>query len=347
MTIIFTLCSNNYLAQARILAASVRQHQPSWTFIIGLVDKKDAGIPYDSFGYEVIEMSGVEPGIDALAGKYNIIELNTCLKPTFFQYLFGPRNAEQVIYLDPDTRLYGPLEEVEKLLADQDIILTPHILSPIAQDGLFPDEPLFLNYGLYNLGFLALRRTGQTLRFLQWWKDRTYLKGYDLPAKGLFTDQLWINLAPLYFDKVWILRHPGYNMGPWNLHERSLKGRDGQFFLESGEPLAFYHFSNFKPAVPRLHGDYTRHTMAQRPDLRGLYDDYREEMRREGYHQYSVMPCHYVAVHKEFLLRQQALLAEKEAGAGRALPFYKKMIRGLKAMLPLRLKRLAHALIKI
>ena len=347
MKIIFTLCSNNYLAQARILARSVLQYQDSWKFVIGLVDKKDPAIPYQTFGHEVLELSLVEPRIEVLAEKYSIIELNTCLKPAFFQYLFGKYNADQVIYLDPDTCLYGPLEEVDKGLVHHEFILTPHILSPIAQDGLFPDEPLFLNYGLYNLGFLALKRTGQTLRFLQWWKDRTYLRGYDNPAKGLFTDQLWINLVPLYFDKVWILRHPGYNMGPWNLHERSLRTVPGHFLLDSGDPLAFFHFSGFKPSIAKLHGDYTRNTMAQRPDLRGLYEDYKKRMEEEGYDMYSSIPCHYAAIRKNHLERQRTLVEEKEAAARASLPFYKRKIRYLKSMLPVRLKRLAHELIKI
>ena len=39
MKIIFTICSNNYLAQAKALGDSVLQTNPDYTFFIGLVDE--------------------------------------------------------------------------------------------------------------------------------------------------------------------------------------------------------------------------------------------------------------------------------------------------------------------
>jgi len=341
MNVIFTLCSNNYLAQAKVLADSVRQYHPDWTFLLGLVDKKHPSIAYDELGFEVLELASIEPKMVALAQKYSIIELNTCVKPTFFEYLFEQRKASQAIYMDPDTCLYAPLDAVSSLLppgTQQHFVLTPHILSPLPLDGLSPDEPLFLNYGLYNLGFLALARSSETQRFLRWWRERTYLKGFDNPARGLFTDQLWINLVPLYFEGASILRHPGYNMAPWNLHERFLREGNGSFFLESGEALVFYHFSGFRPGVPRIHKDYTRYTFDQRADLRRLYLEYEQKVLLSKYAAYTVIPCHYVAVRNEYLALRQVQSP---------LPFYRKTIRHVKGMLPVKLKQLALDLIKM
>lgn len=340
MNIIFTLCSNNYLAQAMVLAGSVRQFQPDWTFLIGLVDKKDPSIPYRDFGFEVLEIAQMEPKINSLAQKYSIVELNTCVKPAFFEYLFQQRRAERVIYMDPDTCLFSRLDAVDQLLSTHDFVVTPHILSPIPMDGLSPDEPLFLNYGLYNLGFLALKRSAETQRFLRWWRERTYQKGYDNPARGLFTDQLWINLVPLFFEGVAILRHPGYNMAPWNLHERILLEKDNGYHLESGEPLAFYHFSGFKPGVPKLHNDYTRFTMEQRAGLKTLYQRYEQQISQNQYTTYSRIPCHYVSVRQEFLAQQQATSQPP-------VSFYRKKVRQFKGLLPVRLKKLALDLIKM
>ena len=339
MNFLFTLCSNNYLAQAKVLADSVRQFLPDWTFLLGLVDKKDPSIPYQDFGFEVTEIAQMEPRINTLAQKYSIIELNTCVKPAFFEYIFQHRKADRVIYMDPDTCVYGPFDAVDQLLSVHDIVLTPHILSPIPMDGLSPEEPLFLNYGLYNMGFLALNNSAGTQRFLRWWRERTYQKGYDNPARGLFTDQLWINLVPLYFEGVAILRHPGYNMAPWNLHERSLRDAAGNFYLESGEQLIFYHFSGYKPGVPKIHKDHTRYTMQQRNDLKTLYEDYEQKAGQAQYLRYSGMPCHYVAVRQEFLALQQT--------SQPPIPFYRKKIRQFKGILPVRLKKLALDLIKM
>lgn len=345
MKIIFTLCSNNYLAQALVLYRSALQYQPAWKFVIGLVDKKNKDIDYEDFGCEVIEAEIPEPDIIPLAEKYSIVELNTCVKPQFFTYLFEIYQAEQVIYLDPDTCIYSPLHEIDTLLTTNEFIITPHVLTPVPLDGCTPDEPLFLNYGIYNLGFLALRKTEQTLLFLEWWKERTYQKGYDKPAAGLFTDQLWINLVPVYFSNVAVLRHAGYNMAPWNLHERKLEDNKMVIHRGNNAPLAFFHFSSFDPANMALHKDYSRFRLHQRSDLLPLYNSYKAKLESEHYYHYKKFACYYVGIRQQYLRLQAHLQREQEAQRYAQLPIYQKMARQLKRRLPGGIKRFAVKLI--
>ena len=49
MLISFTLCSNNYLAQAKTLGDSFKKHHPDFEFIIGLVDDFSDQIDYTAF----------------------------------------------------------------------------------------------------------------------------------------------------------------------------------------------------------------------------------------------------------------------------------------------------------
>ncbi len=84
----FTLCSNNYLAQAQVLGNSLKQFHPESNFIIGLVDEKIKEIDYSRIPFEVLPVSSIEPKLDELLTKYDIIELNTCIKPAMFEYLF-------------------------------------------------------------------------------------------------------------------------------------------------------------------------------------------------------------------------------------------------------------------
>ena len=341
MKLIFTLCSNNYLAHARVLCNSVNLHQAGWKFILGLVDQKDESIDYSAINGDVIEVAQVESGIINLAEKFSIVELNTCVKPAFFQYLFEKYDAEQVIYLDPDTCLYSRMEEVDNQLADQDFILTPHILSPISIDEKTPTEPLFLNYGLYNLGFLSLKSTRQTREFLQWWKERTYRYGFDKPAHGLFTDQLWINLVPVYYDRVQILRHAGYNMAPWNLHERFLSAGNDSYYVNSSIQLVFYHFSGYDPEKQKFHKDYTRFSMMERPDLHKLYEDYRIQLETEGHKQCRKIPCFYTGI------RNKMINLEQENKVHRKLPYHLRIIKEVKRLTPAQIKRFALKIIKI
>lgn len=338
MQVIFTLCSNNYLPQALSLAESASRFQPGWKFVIGLVDRLDTSIDYKTFETEIVTVETVEPAIESLAKKFSIVELNTCVKPAFFEYFFQQRNATEVLYLDPDTRLYHSLEALQEVLLEHEIVLTPHILSPIPLDGQRPNEPLFLNYGIYNLGFLALKRSQNSLQLVDWWKQRVYHWGYDQPCNGLFTDQLWMNFAPVFFEKVYVLRNPGYNMAPWNLHERRLS-RENETILVNGQfPLVFFHFSSVAPGQDLLHREYNRFLPGSRPDLEQLYREYRNNLESLQYAELRVVPCYYDAFRQQVLQQQaeQQQLARQQQFD--ELPYHKKLVRQIRSNIPEGLK---------
>jgi hypothetical protein len=278
MRVIFTICSNNYLHQAQTLGKSVKMNCSNSKFYIGLADELDERINYAEIDAEIIPIKSIEPTVNYLIQKYNIIEFNTAIKPRYFEYFLHETEANEITYLDPDVCLFGDPNDVTSQYSDAEIFLTPHILTPIPFDDKKPDEPLFLNYGLYNLGFIHIKKGSHSVKLIDWWKQRTYKKGYDNPAIGLFTDQLWMNLTPLLFSRVHILTHMGLNMAPWNLHERALTSVDGKFVVNSDQPLIFYHFSGFAINEWKLHKDYNRFTFNNRPDIIALYTEYKNRL---------------------------------------------------------------------
>ncbi|HEY4155525.1 MAG TPA: hypothetical protein VGM24_08855 [Puia sp.] len=319
MDFVFTICSNNYLSQAIVLGNSLKLHEPRFCFLIALVDEKDNRIDYDSIPFEVLPVNLIIPDFDELAQKYNIIELNTSVKPGVIEFLFLKRSAGTVIYLDPDIRVFAPFTELEEAFSQYGIVLTPHIYTPIPLDGKIPSENLFLNYGIYNLGFLGLKNGGETLKFLKWWKERTYSLGYIRISEGLFVDQLPVNLVPLFFNNVGILKCMGYNMAPWNLHERYLSRVNGEYFVNDREKLRFFHFSSFiidsgELSVPF----YNRFNLKERPDLKEIYEQYNEELKSAGYFFYSGFKCSYMAK-KEIVLAQDKLNSWKKKSALRRM----------------------------
>ncbi len=233
---------------AKVLGDSILRHNPSARFLVVLCDEKRPDIDYAAVAGEVITAADIEPRWGELSRKYNIVELNTCIKPRVFQFLFEERGIPEAIYFDPDIQVYQPLDFMHLELTSHTILLTPHICTPIGMDGRIPSENTFLKFGIYNLGFIAIADRGDARKFLDWWKGHTYEMGYSDTYKGMFVDQLPINLAPVFFRDVKILLRRGLNMAPWNLHERSLQLENGQFVVENDGPLVFYHFSSLKPA---------------------------------------------------------------------------------------------------
>jgi hypothetical protein len=208
--------------------------------------------------------------------KYDILELNTNVKPTFMKYLIQAFDLETLIYLDPDIFVYSPLTPVfEALNGRTSAILTPHMTTPV-DDGKLPGEQEMLYNGTYNLGFVAVRRCEESWRLLSWWERRCLDLGFSEGRTGLFVDQKWMNLAPGMFEQVKILRHPGCNMAYWNLHERILTEDAKNYIVNGWAHLCFFHFSGIVLDDPAMLSKNTdRYTLADRPDLTRLFREYK------------------------------------------------------------------------
>src|SRR5439155_18703038 len=254
-----TIISRNYLSDARILAASYLEHHPAarvYVLVVdGLPDGCDAGKGVSVIGPEELNL----PFFSELCFKYDVTELSTAVKPALLSLLLNRYNEEQVIYLDPDILVMRRFDELIACLPTADIVLIPHLLKPIPQDGFRPTEQDILIAGAYNLGFIAVRKCQTTQEFLAWWqmrlKDGCFV---DVPH-GLMTDQKWIDLVPGLFVAS-ILKDETYNIAYWNIHSRVIQ-REGHGFFVNGRPLTFFHFSGFSPAAPEVfskHQDRTQ-----------------------------------------------------------------------------------------
>lgn len=300
--IIFTICSNNYLAQAKTLGDSILKQNPDYNFIIFLCDKKNSKIDYSFLKpHQIIEV--YEIGIknfNEMVSKYNIIELNTSIKPFAFYYLFKTyKDAEYVMYFDPDTYVFNKLKAVEEELKDNSILLTPHIYTPIEFDGETPTENTFTQNGIYNLGFLALRKNEEIYKLIDWWMRRLEINCYNNPKEGIFVDQLPMNFAPIFFKNVKISENWGLNMAPWNLHERTLTMKDDKYYVNDKFPLIFYHFSNYNPNNPDLLSThYTRVTFENNNILKKAYDTYKKEIISNNYNNLFKIECFYKSSQK-------------------------------------------------
>lgn len=297
MTLAFTLCSINYLAQARTLGDSLKRTNPHIRFVIGLVDRLDtANVPADKLPeFELLELHRIGmDGLDEMCEHYNITELNTAVKPYFFRYFFEKvPQIKNVIYFDPDIIVYQPLTQLEALLEKNDFVLTPHLTTPI-DDQLTPNELHHLNTGVYNLGFIALNKSPEALDFVKWWEEKLFDECKIDLCNGLFVDQHWVNFAPVFWNNVHVEKHPGWNAAYWNLHERLFTQQGGRH-LVNGLPVVFFHYSGYDPAKPSVISKYQdRFTFDRRPDLNSLFDYYREELLRNHNAYYRQFPCYYI-----------------------------------------------------
>ncbi|KAB2860412.1 MAG: group 1 glycosyl transferase, partial [Anaerolineae bacterium] len=295
-TIACTIISKNYLAAARTLVNSLRQFHDNIYPVVLLVDiiEDDFDPSAENFHTMLAQDLGI-PRWSHFAMKYDIMELNTAVKPYLLEALFDRFEAQKVIYFDPDIVIYHQLDDLLTLLDEHGVVLTPHLLDPL-NDDFSPSELNILQAGTFNLGFIALARKYQWRELLQWWQKRLYNNCTREIDKGMFVDQHWADLMPSLYDGVYILRNPGYNLAYWNFKTRDLQhGPDGYYVDSPENPLIFFHFSGFSvdnlDAVSK-HQD--RFVMSQ---LNGAYHqifaDYRQRLLDNDYHNTRKLPYFY------------------------------------------------------
>lgn len=253
MIVATSICAN-YIPKAKVLAASLKKHNPDVVFVLCLVERTAHPEATSMFFDEVVLAGELNiPDFESFMFRYSIVEASTAVKGHLFQELFRRFPQESVfVYLDPDILVTGPLTELREELKKHTIILTPHLCEPEVDLGaIWDNEVCALKHGVFNLGFLAIRRSEESVRFVDWWASRLYELCYaDIPA-GLFTDQRWIDLAPCFFD-VFVFRHPGYNAAPWNLSRRKITENEKGEFMSNSMPLRFFHFSGFDSGANEL-----------------------------------------------------------------------------------------------
>jgi len=290
---IFTIVSANYIAYAATLMQSVRDHHPNAARFIVLVDAPQDFPDLDlAAGLLQADACGI-PGFANMALWYDVMELNTAVKPSVFLHLFS-QGFDRVIYLDPDILVAAPLQEAWTGLQDHSCVLTPHHTQPL-QDGRHPNDLAIMKSGVYNLGFLGLRGDADGTRLARWWADRLLAHcRVDIPGH-MFTDQRWMDMAPAFVARTLILRHPGCNLAYWNLPHREVRGAPAPGFTVDGQPLVFAHFSGIKPDDPgsfSKHQDrYTADTLP--PAMAALCTDYRRRVLANGWARTTALPYAY------------------------------------------------------
>lgn len=285
-----TIVSANYFAFARTVAKSFRLQHPKDEFFILIVDRRseivDEAARADGLQLLYVEDLQIED-FRSVSFRYDILELNTGVKPTFLKHILN-MGFDKVIYLDPDIYVYGSLDFIYERLESSNIVVTPHATAPIV--GLeSPTDEEFSSIGVFNLGFVAVNAASEARRFLDWWEGRCLQFGYCEYQTGLFVDQKWIDLAPCYFDGLYILKHKGCNVAHWNFQERVIEEQAGGWSV-SGVPLAFFHFSGIDVAADSQISKHRKITLADKPELRPLFESYRKNVRENEHSKFITIP---------------------------------------------------------
>ncbi len=207
--------------------------------------------------------------------KYRAVSMDAfrwAMKPVFLQHLLERGHAEALIYVDNDIHFFNDYSFLFDELETHDIILTPHWRSSDPQADSTNFFTLYTS-GLYNGGFVGVTR--DALPALAWWASACLYVCEKNAARGQFVDQAHLNLLPVYFDRVKIIRHRGCNVANWNRLECRRVQRDGTVLINGVYSVVFIHFT---------HSTIRGIDRGDDAPLAPFLQEYRESLRRHGAH---------------------------------------------------------------
>ncbi|CAG5004457.1 hypothetical protein DYBT9275_03374 [Dyadobacter sp. CECT 9275] len=226
MNIIYTVCNRSSLPHALALGASVMEHQPGDIFYIGWVDNRP--VPHLPEQYRIIPVTDLAiPLWQQMTEQYYDFELLPACRPWFAKKIMELNpHCNRLTFFAPTVLL---LNSVESVIGRQaEMTLTPHITSPLRKSAPLEDKRI-LNIGMFHAGSWSIRKSTQTLDFLNWWAVRTLDRAkYDL-CDGMCLDQLWLNFGPVRIHNWEKVSEPSWHYGLHRLPNHPLEAANGQF----------------------------------------------------------------------------------------------------------------------
>jgi hypothetical protein len=270
--IVLAVATRSHVSQAVCALSSLGGLSGDWAKRVYVVDYEPPPRVVDG-----VEVAGLPMTLQALATEtlrpdYSWSEICFALKPLILQYeLDAGRRA--AVYVDSDLFFVGGAADFLEDVAGHPVSLTPHYLAPRRFED-HPSELTLLRSGLFNGGFISVANHGCARSFLAWWSYRAARLGYNEPTLGMCGDQRWLDLVPLIFDAVNVVKREGVNVGYWNIVERPLfLSHDGSI-LAGNDLLVCFHFSGFSPLRPESLGKYTKRKIDEGSALQRLCQDY-------------------------------------------------------------------------
>jgi hypothetical protein len=238
-----TIVDKRQLAHARVTARSFARHHPGIPFFTGLADRVDGAFDAAAEPFATLELDALGlPAEAAMPFRLAADELAYATTPFLIERLLD-RGFDRVLFFKRESLVTGSHAPSLALLDDAAIVLTPHLLEPLAA-GESERELDVLLAGTYNVGFLGIAESPAARAMLRWWQERLREHCRHDVMGGLHFEQRWVDLVPGMFDGVRVTRDPGASIGHWSLPERRV-AVDGEDVRVDGRPCRLVRFSGY------------------------------------------------------------------------------------------------------
>jgi hypothetical protein len=245
-----TVMDRNYLTRGLALYTSLRQHGPSYELYVLCVDDS-AWAVLDSLGLEGMRLVRLDTVMDERLRRASedrtVKEFSVTCKSFFMSWLLRRYpDIGLLSFADSDLFFYSDPAVALDELGLGSVGITEHRFPARLEPETSRD------HGIYNGGWVCIRRDARGLACLEDWTDRCLQWCYDRLEDGKYGDQKYLADWPRRFEGVVVLQHKGANLAPWNVENCHVTRRNGQLMVD-GVPVVFYHFSGLRQVAKCLY----------------------------------------------------------------------------------------------
>jgi glycosyltransferase involved in cell wall biosynthesis len=272
-----TIVSRRELARARVLAASLHEHEPEAVLTTLLLDADpgELGEIEHAHPLSLDDMLGENVGLTIAANPPGA--LATAVLPQLLHLLLD-KDEGPAIYLAAGQRVLGSLKEMWDALATHSVVLVARARVPPAGGyGAFGEER---GSGTYSARMLGASAGAATDRLLQAWPRRFADEGDD----GEAAVRDWFDQLPAIGEGVGVLRDLGYGLDPATLPARSL-GTARDALEVDGSPARTFDFEAQDPLHPAMLCEEEGVRLGSAPALADLCVRHAEELLAAGFMQ--------------------------------------------------------------
>jgi hypothetical protein len=237
-----TYFDSRYLPQARVcLQTLLRNGRGLRIYVLALDDAAYAAMSGMDrvVPISLAEMEAYRPTLLSIKSKRQKKEYYATLTPVLPQLVFEVERPNEVYYTDADMAFWGPVQEIADEMGTASLMVVPH------------ENPVAYAAGRFNVGIVGYRNDEKCLKFLKWWEERCMeWCEWRNGGKWKMADQKYLDVLhdePGMFANVKICRHPGIDLGPWNLVMHQLGEENGHPTVD-GRMLVSYHYHGYRPA---------------------------------------------------------------------------------------------------
>jgi hypothetical protein len=128
-------------------------------------------------------------------------------------------------------------------------------------------------YGIFNVGWVFIKKDGNGLNCLGWWRERCLEWCYKRLEGGRYGDQKYLEEWPFRFEGVHVIGHKGINLAPYNVNNYTIEISGEQLNVD-GQPLIFFHFHGFRRLTRTLFAPGYARTKSDRSVREFIYKKY-------------------------------------------------------------------------